>query len=107
MWTGKIQFGNAGEVEFTLIVNPEATSLVQKSKIFGEFAHATIYSGGILSWTAGAKNDVAWTLTPNPDGKTAVATLKTRNNQPSSATFQRAEPGLKRNRGSARSKPHK
>ncbi len=90
-WTGKIKFGRVGDVDFTLVINSEATSLEQGSKNFGRHMHATISSGHTLSWRAGEKNDLAWTLTPNPDGQTALTTLKLPSGAESTAIFQRVQ----------------
>lgn len=89
-WTGKIKFGRFGDVDFTLVINPQATSLIQKSR-FGELAHPTNLNAGTLSWAAGEKSDHAWRLTPNPDGQTAVTTLKLQSGVESTAIFRRVQ----------------
>ena len=97
-WTGRIKFGvNAGEVEYTLVINPEATSMIQKSLRFGENARPTTVNAGTLSWTAGPKTGNAWTLTPNPDGRTALVKVKPASGREGTATFQRIETSPKRN----------
>jgi hypothetical protein len=103
-WTGRIKFGNAGEVQLTLIINPEATSLIHKSERFGETAHPTTVNAGTLSWTAGVKNGNMWTLTPNPDGQTAVVKVKPLTGGEGAATFQRGESPSKGRRAGAQSK---
>jgi hypothetical protein len=103
-WTGRIKFGNAGEVQLTLIINPQATSLIHKSERFGETAHPTSVNAGTLSWTAGVKNGNIWTLTPNSDGQTAVVKVKPLIGEEGTATFQRAESPTKPGRAGARSK---
>jgi len=103
-WTGKIKFGRFGDVDFTFVVNPAANSLIQKSR-FGELAHPTSVNAGTLSWTAGEKNDHAWTLIPNPDGQTALITLKLPSGE-STAVFQRVQSPPRRNTPSPRSKSH-
>jgi len=105
-WSGKIKFGRFGDVEFTLVINPDATSLIQKSQRFGERAHPTNVNAGTLSWTAGEKSDHAWTLTPNPDGQTALTTLKLPSGVESTAIFQRAQSPPRRNGLGPRSKSH-
>jgi hypothetical protein len=72
-WAGRIKIGNSGEVHVTLAVNSDATSLTQNTKRMGELIHPTTVNGHTLSWLAGKSNNVAWTLTPNPDGQTALA----------------------------------
>ena len=72
-WAGRIKIGTGGEVHVTLAVNSDATSLTQNSKRMGELTHPTTVNGQTLSWRAGKANNVEWTLTPNPDGQTALA----------------------------------
>jgi hypothetical protein len=78
-WTGKMKIGNR-DFDITLVVNPEATSLTQRSKRVGQPAqqhvHPTTASGRTLLWRGGQLDNVAWTLTLNPDGQTASATTK-------------------------------
>jgi hypothetical protein len=80
-WTGKMKIGNGGDFDITLVVNPEATSLTQRSKRVGQPAqqhvHPTTASGHTLLWRGGQLDNVAWTLTPNPDGQTASAITNT------------------------------
>jgi hypothetical protein len=102
-WTGKIKFGRFGDVDFTLVINPEATSLIQKSR-FGELAHPTSIKAGALLWGAGEKSDHAWTLTPNPNGQTALTTLTLPSGVVSTAIFQRVQSQPRRSSPSPRSK---
>ena len=90
-WTGKIKFGDKGDVQFTLTVNPEATLLKQQSIQLGAHTHGTTYAAQTLSWRAGPKNGIAWTLTPNNDGQTASVTVQvgSANNR---AVFHRVKP---------------
>jgi hypothetical protein len=104
-WSGRIKFGgNASEVEFTLMINPEATSMIQKSQRLGELAHPTTVNAGTLSWTTGAKNGITWTLTPSPDEQTAAVKVKPATGEEGTATFQRVETSPKRNVRGARQK---
>jgi hypothetical protein len=104
-WTGRIKFGgNLDAVEFTLVINPEATSMIQSSRRFGEFTHPTTVNAGVLSWIAGPTNRNVWTLTPNPDGQTAVVKVKPVAGEEGAATFQRVEPPSKRGRAGVQSK---
>jgi hypothetical protein len=91
-WTGKVKLGISGDVQFTLTVNPEATSLKQKSMQFGEHSHATSYAAQTLSWKAGPKNETVWTLTPNRDGQTASVTAKSGSQINGTAVFHRVQP---------------
>lgn len=104
-WTGRIKFGgNVDAVEFTLVINPEATSMIQTSRRFGELTHPTTVNAGVLSWIAGPRNGNVWTLTPNPDGQTAVVKVKPVAGGEGSATFQRGESPPKDRRAGAQSK---
>ena len=104
-WAGKIKFGeNAGAVEYSLIINPEATSMIQRSPRFGENAHPTTVNAGTLSWIAGPKNGNLWTLTPSSDGQTAVVKVKPITGAEGAATFRRAGLPAKPGRVGAQSK---
>jgi hypothetical protein len=92
-WTGKIKFAmNMNEMDYTLMVNQEATSLILKSPRIGEYARPTTINAGALSWKAGPHDGNLWTLTPNPDGQTATVKVKPGANPEVTATFQRAKP---------------
>jgi hypothetical protein len=104
-WTGKIKFGgNLNEVEYTFVINPDATSLIMKSLRFGEFARPTTLNGNALTWTAGPKNGNVWTLAPNPEGQTALVKVKLATGAEGNATFQRTESAPKRGRAGGRLK---
>jgi hypothetical protein len=90
-WIGQIKFGFKGDVQFTLAVNPEATLLKQQSKQFGEHTHTTSYTAETLSWRAGPRNEVAWTLTPSRDGQTASVTVQSGSEINSRAVFRRVQ----------------
>lgn len=106
-WTGKIKFGGfAAEVEYTLVINSEATSLILKSQRTGENARPTTVNNGTLSWTTGVRDSNAWTLTPNPDGHTALVKVKPSAGADGTATFQRSYAPIKRGRAGARLKTH-
>jgi len=48
-------------------------------------------NGNTLSWQAGLLNEIAWTLTPNSDGRTALATPHSGLGVNGSATFRRVQ----------------
>jgi serine/threonine protein kinase len=79
-WAGKMKIGTI-EYDITLRINPEATSLLQESKAAGQPAqhhtHLTTVSENTLLWRGGDFNNVEWTLAPNADNQTALATTKT------------------------------
>jgi hypothetical protein len=107
-WTGKIKIGNGSESNVTLVVNREATALTQILKGPNErvrqTTHPTTFGGQRLSWRSGQMENVVWTVTPNPDGQTALATTKmgaagientaTFQRAPSSAEPTRKHPGM-------------
>jgi hypothetical protein len=104
-WTGRIKFAEmANEGEFTLMINPEATSLILKTPRFGESAHPTTINGGTVWWKAGPRDGNLWTLTPNPDGQTALVKVKPAVGTEGSATFQRGESSMKRGHAGGRLK---
>jgi hypothetical protein len=85
-WTGKIKEAKFGDLDMTVVINPDGTSLKVSSR-HGTAVRPTTVNGNTLSWTGGIKNDVFWTLTPNADGQTASVTRKW-TNQFTSATFR-------------------
>ena len=87
-WSGKIKQGVLGNIVVTLVVNSDATSVRQKTP-GGQYTRAATHSGNTLSWRGGWFHEFAWTLTPNPDGKTAIVTDKGGVGINSTATFQR------------------
>ena len=104
-WTGKIKFGGpANELDYTLMVNQDATSLIMKSQRFGEYARPTTINAGALSWKAGPHDGILWTLTPNPGGQTATVNVKPAVGAEGTATFQRAGSAPKQGRAGGRLK---
>lgn len=94
-WTGKIKIGSGAEADVTLVVDPQTASLTQVLKRPNERVHQTTHptsvSGHTLLWRGGQMENVAWTLTPNPDDRTAVATTKMGTGLENTATFQRVQ----------------
>ena len=93
-WTGKIKIGSGAEVDVTLVVGPKAASLTQVVKRPNERVHETTHpttvNGHTLSWR-GQMENMAWTLTPNADDQTALATTKGGAGVENTAIFQRAD----------------
>ena len=87
-WSGKIKQGILGNIVVTLVVNSDGTSVRQKTP-GGQYTRATSQNGNTLSWRGGWFHEFEWTLTPNPDGKTATVTDKGGLGINSTATFQR------------------
>jgi hypothetical protein len=90
-WTGKISEGKSGDLDVTLVINADGTSLQQTSK-HGIAIRKTTSKGKTVFWTGGLKNDVLWSLTPNSDRQTALVTRKFAS-KTTSATFRHAAPG--------------
>jgi hypothetical protein len=59
-----------GNVEFTLFVSGSGTSVIDKSANFGTNTYQSNCDGNTMRWETGS----SWTLTPNPDGQTALIT---------------------------------
>jgi serine/threonine protein kinase len=93
-WTGRIKIGNEGDFDVTLAVNSSATSLAQKTDRSAEHVHPTAVSGNTLSWRGGNLNNVAWTLTPEPDGQTALATARMGTGIENTAVFRRMQSSI-------------
>jgi len=89
-WSGTISQGLWGNVEFTLVLNAAGTSVTDKSG-FGTFTHAATSDGNMTTWQSGLLSEIRWTLTPNPDGKTALVTSRSALGVNGSATFTRTK----------------
>jgi hypothetical protein len=59
-----------GNVDFTLFVSGGGTAVVEKSVNYGTNNFQVNCDGSTMRWETGA----SWTLTPNPDGQTALIT---------------------------------
>ena len=89
-WAGTINQGILGNVQVTLAVN-DAANAVRETANSLHFTHPAILNGNTLSWQAGILNEIAWTLTPNSDGRTALATAHSGLGVNGSATFRRVQ----------------
>jgi hypothetical protein len=70
-WVGTLNnLPFAGNVEFTLFVSGSGTSVIEKSVNFGSNTFQSNCDGNTMRWETGS----SWTLTPNPDGQTALIT---------------------------------
>jgi len=90
-WAGTIKIGDQGDFDVTLVVDPEATSLTQQTNRSPQHVHPTTVSGRTLSWRGGDLNNVTWTLTPEPDGQTALATTRMDSGVENTAVFRRRQ----------------
>jgi len=70
-WVGTLNnLPFTGNVEFTLFVSGSGTSVIEKSANFGSNTFQSSCDGNTMRWETGS----SWTLTPNPDGQTALIT---------------------------------
>jgi hypothetical protein len=60
----------AGNVEFTLVVTGNGTSVIEKSANFGTNTFQVNCDGSMMRWETGS----SWTLTPLGDGQTGLVT---------------------------------
>ena len=72
-WIGRIRAGTMGDVDVTLVISPDGTSVAQTSKA-GVWTRPLTYNGKLLSWQTGPTNKITWTLTLNPDEQSALVT---------------------------------
>jgi len=72
-WTGRITADTMGDVDVTLVISTEGTSVAQSSKA-GVWTRPLTYDGKLLSWQTGPTNAVAWTLALNPNEQSALVT---------------------------------
>ena len=73
VWTGVLSFGILGTAEETLTIDSTGTVVVEKNQ-FGSATHPATWDGATVRFQSGALNEIAFTLTPNADGQTAVVT---------------------------------
>jgi len=91
-WTGTINQGVLGTPQVKIVVNTNATLVTHSSNLSGAMGtHAATINGDTLKWHTGWGwlNGLTWTLTPNHDGQTAVATSKSLVSAHGPATFSR------------------
>ena len=70
-WVGTLNnLPFTGNVEFTLFVSGSGTSVIENSANFGSNTFQSNCDGNTMRWETGS----SWTLTPNPDGQTALIT---------------------------------
>jgi hypothetical protein len=72
-WVGRITADTAGDVDVTLVISADGTSVAQSSRA-GIWNRPLTYNGKLLFWQTGPTNKVAWTLTLNPDEQSAQVT---------------------------------
>ena len=77
-WNGTLNRGLLGDVNYTLVVNAAGTSVKEicNSCSAGASDRPARGDGYTVTWRGGGLNDVACTLTPDNEGKTARVTMK-------------------------------
>jgi len=75
-WVGTINIGYHGDVDYTITISGGGT-IVRETTRFGTFIRNPMSDGRTLRWNWKITNSGVSTLTPNPDGKTALFTDKT------------------------------
>jgi hypothetical protein len=91
-WTGTINQGILGDMDISLVINAAATSVKEISKM-GTFNHPASFDGDTMKWHAGLLNEIAWTLTPASDGKSAATTSKSGFGVNGASIFHRTSDG--------------
>jgi hypothetical protein len=87
-WSGRINQGFIGNLEIKFVIDGQASTVTDSSN-YGGATHAATLNGSTLEWKAGLLREIAWTLTPNPDGQTALVTSKSALSGDATATFRR------------------
>jgi hypothetical protein len=91
-WRGTLPFGLAGDLHLTLVINNEGTSVTESGGLVGTVTFKATNDGKTVSWHSGVLKEIAWALTPNPDGQTALLTAKSLYIGNPSAVFRRTSP---------------
>jgi hypothetical protein len=85
-WFGTISQGLWGNLKIPLVINADGTSV----KMTAGERPATL-NGNTITWRSGLFNEIAWTLTPQKDGITALVTSKSGLGVNGTATFYRTQ----------------
>ena len=91
-WRGTLPFGLAGDLHLTLVVNNYGTSVTESGGLVGTVTFKATNDGKTVSWHSGVLKEIAWALTPIPDGQTALLTAKSLYIGSPSAVFRRTSP---------------
>jgi hypothetical protein len=75
-WTGTLpNLPFVGNVDFTFLVNGDGTSVLEKSANYGTRNRQAACDGSTMHWeTPETTSSWSWSLSPNPDGQTALVT---------------------------------
>ena len=71
IWKGTVSLGILGTTEETLTINSAGTAVHEKNH-FGSADHPATWDGTTVKFSAGALNEIAFAVTPDSDGKTAI-----------------------------------
>jgi hypothetical protein len=91
-WRGTLPFGLAGDLHLTLVINNDGTSVTESGGLVGTVNFRATNDGKTVSWRSGIVKEIAWALTPNPDGQTALLAAKSPYIGSPSAVFRKASP---------------
>jgi hypothetical protein len=67
-WVGTTNVGDQGDVEYTLSVNADGSTVTENTSAWGSKMHPAKWDGVTLKWPS---YFCQWTLTPSADGQTA------------------------------------
>jgi cytoskeletal protein RodZ len=87
-WSGKINQGIIGSVQFTLTWAPGGSQVTEHTSL-GTYSHPATNNGQTATWKSGLLNEISWTFTPNSDGNSAHVTAKSAFGVNGDSTFQR------------------
>jgi hypothetical protein len=85
-WSGTISQGIWGNAKVALVINADGSSV----KMTAGERPATV-NGNVITWKSGLFNEIAWTLTPQGNGTTALVTSKSGLGVNGTATFSRTQ----------------
>jgi hypothetical protein len=88
VWTGVLSFGILDTAEETLTIDPTGTVVTERNQ-FGSATHPATWDGATVRFQSGALNEIAFTLSPNADGQTAVVTANSMFISNPGATFRK------------------
>jgi hypothetical protein len=91
-WAGTISQGIWGNVDYSFTINAAGTAVVEKSRL-GTATQRATWNGKAATWRSGVfLKEIAWTLTPNPDRKTALVVCSSPFYGTPSAVFRKTSP---------------
>jgi hypothetical protein len=88
IWKGTLSGGILGTFEETLTINAAGTVVNEKNR-FGAAIHPSTCDGTTVKFSAGSLGEIAFVVTPNPDGKTAIVSANSIFISNPAVTFQK------------------